>query len=160
LPALDQEPEFTADLVDAGSRPQGETLIGAAIASLGRRGSFTDRWKAIFDFHQQGAEWGLVALDQGVDGEPLLGAVEQALNGTTFEFAAAPAASPTTTAPGAGNTTTTSPPPGTPPPTTPPPTSPPPTTPPAGGPLPTTGIGIIDNAVAPVNDLIGGLLGG
>src|SRR5690606_7698895 len=78
LPGLDDEPEFSGDLID-GERPPGETLIGAAITDLGRRGSFVQRWSSVFTFRDQGALWGLVALDQDVSGTPLLGTVQEAI---------------------------------------------------------------------------------
>jgi len=170
LPALDEEPAFTPDLLEPPHSP-GDTLIGAAIASLGRRGTFAERWKATFAFKDAGAKWGLVALDQGVDRGPLMGTVEQALSATSFEFAAVggPSTSPSTaSAATSPNTTSPS---GSPTPsatsttdsstsstgtTAPPPTTPPP----VDAPVPPTGVPIIDDAVDPVEDLIGGIIGG
>lgn len=128
LPGLDDEPEFDADLIEL-QRPPGETLIGAAITDLGRRGRFVQRWDSVFGFRDEGAHWGLVALDQDVSGTPLLGAIEQAISSSplAFQDASAPepgSSSPTTSTP--STTTTTS----TPPSTTPPSTSPPSTAPP------------------------------
>jgi hypothetical protein len=147
LPALANEREFTAGLMGT-TRVPGETLVGAAIASLGSRGTFTQRWNAIFQFRAEGAAWGLVALDQGVSGGPLLSTVEQALNAssTAFQFnqaASTPGASTSTTSPGSGPTTSTT----APPPTT---TTTAPTTPPTTNPL--------SPVVDPVNNLLGGLL--
>ena len=161
FPALEDEPGFTADLLNP-DRSQGETFIGVAIASLGRKSGFADRWQAIFGFRDAGAAWGLVALDQGVDDDPLVGAVETALNATPFDFeiAAAPPASPGpstppgTTPPGTTPSTT----PGTAPPGTEPP--PPTTPPPPEETIPETGIPLIDDVVEPVEELIGGLLDG
>ena len=65
LPALAHEREFRPALLSS-SRPAGETLVGATLAELGRQGSFTDRWQRTFVFRDEGATWGLVALDQGV----------------------------------------------------------------------------------------------
>jgi hypothetical protein len=103
LPGLVDEVEFTVDLIDR-DRPPGETLVGAAIADLGRRGSFAERWASIFSFRDQGAEWGIVALDQGVDRGPLLGAVTDAVESEPL------AVGPTTTRPrrGGGGTSATS----------------------------------------------------
>ncbi|HZQ86616.1 MAG TPA: hypothetical protein VFA83_17350 [Acidimicrobiales bacterium] len=65
LPALAREHEFQPALL-LSSRPAGETLVGATLAELGRQGSFTDRWQRTFAFRDEGATWGLVALDQGI----------------------------------------------------------------------------------------------
>ena len=161
LPGLADEAEFNNALLAASPHSSGETFIGAAIASLSRRGSFADRWRAAFAFRDAGASWGFVALDQGVASEPLLSAVQSALNATPFQFARAAQASPTTTTapaptgggptttqPGGGPTTTTTPPP-------PPPTTPPPTTL-----VPPTNSPVIDGIVKDVDDVLDGLLGG
>ncbi|HEX9994922.1 MAG TPA: hypothetical protein VGB14_18495, partial [Acidimicrobiales bacterium] len=87
LPQLEDEPAFEADLLDEWRTP-GETLVGAAIAALGERGGFTERWGDVFGFRDEGAAWGLVALDQGVDSDPLRATIEQALNLSTAEFGA------------------------------------------------------------------------
>ncbi len=78
LPGLTDEVEFTIELLDR-DRPAGETLVGAAITDLGRRGTFAQRWGSVFAFRDEGAAWGLVALDQGVDRGPLLGSVTDAV---------------------------------------------------------------------------------
>ena len=57
----------------------GETLVGAAITLAGNQGTFADRWRNVFTFHQEGASWGLVALDQGVDRAAVLSAVDAAI---------------------------------------------------------------------------------
>jgi hypothetical protein len=151
LPALDDEPAFTAELLGTG-RPPGEILVGAAITSLGVRDTFATRWDKVFRFRDEGAAWGLVALDQGVSGSPLLGSVEQALGASPFEFAqqSGPRTTTPTTAPSTGpgpTTTTTSP-------TSPPTTEPPPPEPPPEEP------GVLDPVLQPVGDLLDGLLGG
>ena len=56
-----------------------EKLVGAAIATQARRGSFAARWRATFGFRNEGADWGLVALDQRVGRTPLLGEIDVAL---------------------------------------------------------------------------------
>jgi hypothetical protein len=158
LPALANEGDFTPALLAASPHDSGETFIGAAIASLSRRGTFVERWREAFAFRDAGANWGFVALDQGVASDPLLSAIQDALNATQFQFALAGQPPTATTAPpstGAGPTTTpttqsggTT--------TTTPPTTPPPTTtlvPPSGTPL-------VDGIVKNVNDLLGGLTGG
>jgi len=167
LPALSQQTEFTPELVTgARAADPGNTLIGAAIATLGRRGSFTQRWNDTFAFHDQGAGWGLVALDQGVASDPLLQTVRAALDQSPLQFAAA--TTPTTTVtripagggtvPSGGSTPTTNPTSPTAPPTTSPPpapTLPPITTPP----VPPTGSPLVDGLVNDVNELLNGLLG-
>lgn len=123
LPGLANEQAFDG-LFDA-NRPPGETLIGAAITTEGSRDSFTGRWTAVFAFHDDGAPWGLVALDQQVAREPLLAAVDAAIRRRPTQFAQAPRAGmPTPTVP----TTV--------PPTTPPTTAAPPTTAPVVNPRP------------------------
>lgn len=160
LPGLDKQPAFGADLIDL-TKPPGETLIGAAITELGRRGGFVDRWRSVFGFRDQGAEWGLVALDQGVSGTPLLGAIEQAVSFSPLGFAAPRGArSPADLGGGGGSTTTTAP--TTPPttsPTTPPPTTPPPTTPPTTVP-PNPLTPVLEPVLGPVLDTASGLVGG
>ena len=168
LPGLEDEPDFTAALLD-GQRAPGDTLVGAAITDLGRRGDFVDRWRSVFDFRDEGAAWGLVALDQAVSRTPLLGRVTEAIGASPLAFA------PTTTAPGGGpggpSTPTTSPtspdapgptaptsPSTAPPPTSAPPptTAPPPTLPPPEDPI----TPVLDPVVEPVTDLTGSLLDG
>jgi hypothetical protein len=174
MPALADESQFTPDLLSPDRTP-GETLVGAAITQLATEGTFVERWRTVFDFRDDGAEWGLVAADQQVEGEPLLAGLEAALNASPFEFTAAagdvtattgasgsagagPTAGTTPTAPGAA--------PGgggvggalpggggvPPPPTTLPPLPPPPTT------LPPPPEDPIGDLVEGVGDLIGGLL--
>ncbi len=88
LPRLADEPSF-AGLFDP-VRPPGESLVGAAIALEGIRGSFAERWAAIFVFRDEGAQWGLVALDQGVTRAPLLAAVDAAIGRGPQFFGAIP----------------------------------------------------------------------
>jgi hypothetical protein len=110
LPGLNDEPEFTVHLVDSG-RSAGETLVGAAIADLGDRGTFGERWQSVFAFRDAGAAWGLVALDQGVDRGPLLGAITQAVDSSPISIAGGGSggsggSSTSTTAAGATSPTT------------------------------------------------------
>ncbi|HMC51764.1 MAG TPA: hypothetical protein VKI64_03310, partial [Acidimicrobiales bacterium] len=69
LPALEREPGFDASSLDSQRLP-GETLIGAAVVVSSRRMSFAERWSATFAFRDQGADWGLVALDRQVENLP------------------------------------------------------------------------------------------
>lgn len=159
LPGLADEREFTQELLVSGgaTRPPGETLVGAAISELGRRGSFADRWEATFGFRDDGAAWGLVALDQAVNGSPLLGTVEEALAASPFDFAQPT----TTTSDGPGAPGTTAPPNGG---STPPTTSEPnsTTTTTTSGTTTTTTpqIGPIDDVTDPVEDLLDDLVNG
>lgn len=163
LPGLDEQPAFGAELIDV-TKPPGETLIGAAITELGRRGGFVDRWRAVFGFRDQGAEWGLVALDQGVSGTPLLGAIEQAVSFSPLTFAAPPGGRPVISGGGGGSGTTTTTVPTTPTttPTTTPPTTTPPTTPPTTvPPNPLTPVlePVLEQTSDSVSGLVDGLLG-
>lgn len=65
MPQLDSQPEFTSELINA-ARPPGEHLVGAAIALAGSEGTFRSRWDRAFAFRGEGAQWGLVAMDQRV----------------------------------------------------------------------------------------------
>jgi hypothetical protein len=146
LPALAEERELSEDLLDP-SRSPGETLVGAAIVVQGRRGTFRERWEAVFAFRAAGAAWGLVALDQGVSSAPVLDTIELAIDASGGTVASAPTTTsprprptvPTTTSPGAppttGTTTTT--------------TAPPPP-PPSGG--------LLDPVIDPTSQVLGDLL--
>lgn len=89
FPRLAAEPGFVASLVNP-SRAPGETLVGAAITLEGTQGTFAERWGAVFGFRDQGAPWGLVALDQRVARVPLLAAVEGAIRRSPTMFAVGP----------------------------------------------------------------------
>ncbi len=125
VPALAEEREFGSDLL--ADREAGETIVGAAIVVQGREGTFRERWDNVFTFREQGAAWGLVALDQGVSSAPLLDTVELAVSAPRPAPTASTTPRPTTTTeparptpvdPPAGPTTTTTPPPDPSPPTT------------------------------------------
>lgn len=171
LPGLEDEDEFGVDLIDTDRAP-GETLVGAAITELGRRGRFAERWQSVFGFRDEGAAWGLVALDQEVSGTPLLGTIEEAIGASPLTFVDAPVAlgptTPTTATPGSpgspgspSSPTTTAP--SSPTTTSPlsPPTTPAPTLP--EDPITPTLEPVLEPVVQPVtdlvNDLVGGLLG-
>lgn len=157
LPALESEPAF-ATLFDP-ARPAGETLVGAAIVLESRRGSFEDRWRGVFGFRGDGADWGFVAADQGVDRTAVLRLIDGAIGraptpvfaGGTVPTTAPP---PVVTVP-RGRATPTTLPPG-PVPTTTIPLSPPPTTP---GPL-NTGSPVLDDTVNSLLETIDSLLKG
>ena len=172
----------SAQRVDGGDRSPGEAAVGAAIAATATGGTLEERLAAVFDFRDEGARWGLVALERGAERGPLLEALDGALDeAAPVLFASAPIASggstgrtgtpsspppprpsppaspagpaPTTTAP---PPSTTEPPPSSPPPPTvppPAPTVPPVTLPP---PTPSSPLAPIDE----IDEIIGGLLGG
>ncbi|MFP5317404.1 MAG: hypothetical protein ACLGI2_03820 [Acidimicrobiia bacterium] len=77
LPQLAAQP-FDDSLFDPAMAP-GETLVGAAIALESDRGSFAQRWEDVFGFHQEGASWGLVVLNQGADRAAVLATVDAAI---------------------------------------------------------------------------------
>lgn len=87
LPDLEREPAFGEELV-VDQREPGDLLIGATIAVSGRLGSFADRWSNVFEFRDQGARWGLVALDQQVnDIQGVVASVDAAIGRQQFDFA-------------------------------------------------------------------------
>lgn len=162
LPALETEPVFDTAMLGPRRDP-GEALVGLAITVESTRGRFEERVRAVFDFHDEGAAWGLVALDQGVTRAPLLAGVDAAIGrGPTIlaEGGAPPTQEPATTlqprrAPGSttrGSTPSTI-------------VSPPPTGPATGKPLAdpgssNTGAPLVDNLVNSLVSLLSGLLGG
>jgi hypothetical protein len=79
-----------------------EALVGGAIAV---EAGGVDRWDAVFSFRGAGAKWGLVALDQRVTRDALLGRIDDAIRRAPLLFAAVGggtqevAGGPTTTAP-------------------------------------------------------------
>ena len=185
LPGLEDEDALDEALMKAAdpdrTRKPGDNVVGAAITDLGERGSFEDRWKAVFTFREEGAAWGIVALDQAVRGEPLIGSVEQAFNSSFDEIAQGPTVGPsggdepTSTDTGGSEEPVSSGDGGTdgstdggtdggggggapvPPTTT--PTLPPPLTPPPDSEPPAELDPIVDPVVDLADDLLGGLLG-
>lgn len=169
LPELAAEPGLPGLLSGEPERPAGDVLVGAALVSLTRGGSLVERWRAVFDFRDEGAAWGLVALDRGLRDAAVLAVLDSMLGvvSQTPELASpsAPATIPTTaattpTTTGEPSTPTTPPP----PPPAPPPTDPPPTDPtvPTVPPPPDEDVPdlpLIDDVVQTVDDLLGGLLG-
>lgn len=101
LPGLGQQPAFGAGIFDARRSP-GESLVGAAIALEGTRGTFEERWTGIFTFRDAGAQWGLVALDQGVTRTPLLAALDAAIGRGPRSFEPLPLPGPEGSAAGGG----------------------------------------------------------
>jgi len=164
-PRLAAEPAFTASLLNPIRSP-GETLVGAAITLEGTRGTFAERWSAVFAFRDQGAPWGLVVRDQGVERAAVIRVIDEAIGRRPAGFAAGPAGGAPSSGSGATTTvvrpratTTTIAPaggrPGATTPTTAPQTGP--TTTVVTGPL-NTGSPVIDNTVNSVVDTLTGLL--
>lgn len=154
LPDLEAEPDLDR-LLDP-DRDRGETLVGAAIALSTRTTGFAERWSATFAFRDEGAHWGLVALDQRAVSPRVADALYAALRvglSPSGPIALAPPAPPAR-APLPTTSETAEPPPSDPPPRRPePPSLPPPAAPePAGG--------ILAPVVDPVVDVVDGLLGG
>lgn len=93
FPRLAAEPAFTASLLNPIRSP-GETLVGAAITLEGTRGTFAERWASVFGFRDQGAPWGLVARDQGVDRAAIVRVIDEAISRGPTGFAAGPSSGP------------------------------------------------------------------
>lgn len=89
LPELADQPVVTRAALDE-SRSPGEHLIGLGIALLADEGSFADRWQAALGFRDEGADWGIVALDQGVTRGPLLDLLDRAVDRSPILFASLP----------------------------------------------------------------------
>ena len=79
LPGLVFEPGFGQALLDGQNRPVGETLVGAAIALVGEGGDFASRWQEVFELREEGAGWGIIALDQSAPRAALLAALDEAV---------------------------------------------------------------------------------
>lgn len=148
LPPLRSAAGFDDGLVDGG-RSIGETMVGASIA-LGGPGAVADRWRNAFTFRAQGADWGLVAVDQEAQRSAVFGVLDGVLDD------AAAAGGPSSRG-GATTTPTTAPPRGGP--SAPPPTTPPPTTPPSTPPPTTVVPEPLGGLVNDVLGSVGGLLG-
>lgn len=184
LPGLASQP-FDDSLAASAVRAPGETLVGAAITLEGAKGEFPDRWASVFGFHDDGAPWGLVALDQGVGRSPLLSAIDAAIarvpglggastaaasgggsaaaspgRPSTAGNSSTPAPAPATPAPAPATPGTPAATPGTPTPApgpSPAPATGTPTPTPALGPL-NTGIPLLDDTVRAVVEALTGLL--
>ena len=162
LPALENEPQFDDASIDPERSP-GETLVGLAITVQGTRQSFADRLRAVFAFHDEGAAWGLVAMDQGVSRAPLLAGVDEAIGrGPLSAAEEAPSATGTPSPPSVAAPTPVAPAgigeasPGAAP--APPGGTPAGPSPPAPPPL--TGVPAVDDTVNSLVDVVNGLLGG
>jgi len=154
VPGLRAQPAFTPSLLGRGHDP-GETVVGAAITVTGRRGAFVQRWDGVFGFRDEGAAWGLVALDQLADRNALLAQIEAALGlvGRQPEVNAPANATPVPTGPHTSTSPTTVPRRS----STTPATSPPATVP-GPVPKPSTGALSVDQTVDPLVNTVNGLL--
>lgn len=79
LPGLRGEPALASLLASGAPRHPGEALVGAAVALLAGD-DLPSAWREVFGFREQGATWGLVALDQRVNGAELLDLLGDALD--------------------------------------------------------------------------------
>jgi hypothetical protein len=166
LPALNSQPDFVAafytaqraqPVAGATAAKPGDYLIASAVALRATHGSLANRLNDELLFHAQGANWGFVALDQGVtDLSGVLNDVLGAIGRAALPITGAP---PTQIAigPPAGATTTTTRPPSRPvnPPVT---VTPRQTVPPAGGTTTTTSPLQIPPPPPAVPGILGGLL--
>lgn len=87
LPGLLHEPAFDQALLDGQDRPVGETLVGAAVALVGRAGDFATRWEEAFALRTEGAGWGVIAVDQDAPGTALESALDGAVARSPLLFA-------------------------------------------------------------------------
>jgi hypothetical protein len=92
LRPLAATPSFTDALLRAPTPqsapvPPGDALVAAAIA-LGGHGPFADRWRSVFTLRSEGAEWGVVVLDEHADPKAVLGLVGGALDNAALAPAA------------------------------------------------------------------------
>ncbi len=87
LPGLLHEPSFDQALLDGQERPVGETLVGAAVALVGREADFATRWQKVFALRTEGAGWGVVAFDQEAPPVALLSALDGAVDRSPLLFA-------------------------------------------------------------------------
>lgn len=62
----------------AGAPAPGDALVAASIALSGP-GTLDNRWHAVFDLRAQGAQWGIVVLDQRADPAKVLGLLDGAV---------------------------------------------------------------------------------
>ena len=169
--AFDGCPAALDGSLGEGRRP-GEVLVGTSLALQARRGTFADRCSRAFAFRDDGATWGLVALDLGVRSLPsirreLVAAIGRLPGQATIALGSSPPATvdpgpPIVASPGATPAAQPAPAPAGPPSGAPAPE-------PVPGPVPdpvepllpiTPPPGEDDGLLTPVGDLVEGLLGG
>lgn len=83
LPGLG-DVSLTAEML--GGRSAGENLIGLVLVALDEAG-FEDAYESIFGLREQGARWGLVAIDRGLESPAVVGTVEAAIDRAPVEVA-------------------------------------------------------------------------
>lgn len=167
LPGLLLEPGFSQSSLDGQERPVGEILVGAAIALVGEGGDFASRWEEVFELREEGAGWGIIALDQSAPRAALLAALDEAVARSPLLFGA-PSPGPVfqPVRPPVRVPADPSPPPAPRrpqrPPTRPAPAPPPSPAPPPPGPAPNSPDhdGVLDPVVDPLADLLDGVLDG
>jgi hypothetical protein len=93
LAGLLYEPGFDQSLLDEQERQVGETLVGAAIALVGDGGDFAARWHQVFELREEGASWGIIALDQTASRAALQRVLDEAVARSPLLFAP-PSAAP------------------------------------------------------------------
>ena len=101
VPPLRTVHGFDDSFVDS-TRSVGETVVGASIALAGN-GDFAKRWSKAFSFRSEGADWGLVALDEQARRGAVVSVLDSVLNGVTATFVSTGATVPRTS----GTTSTT-----------------------------------------------------
>jgi len=85
LPGLAVTPTFTQALLttplpgDNGPPAPGDALVAASIA-LGGHGAFIGRWDTAFALREQGAQWGIVVLDEDANPATVISLVGQAVD--------------------------------------------------------------------------------
>ena len=114
VPGLRGRAAFGSALLEGRRASVGEMVVGASIV-LGAPGPFARRWTDAFQFREEGADWGLVALDQRARRGAVLGVLDGILDAVAASlpaFGASPVAtggvaggpaSPRPTSPGGGD---------------------------------------------------------
>ena len=167
LPGLLFEPDFDQALLEGQERPVGETLVGAAIALVGEGGDFAGRWQEVFELREEGAGWGIIALDQSASRAALLAALDEAVARSpllfgppspdpVFQPVRPPVRVPAAPLPPLAPSPRPQPPPTRPA----PPPPPPPPSPPVLVPSAPDHDGLLDPVVDPLADLLDGVLDG
>ena len=95
-------PQDAEAVLEGTGRAPGETLVGTAIALLGRDGDFTGRSRAVFALREAGADWGLIALERGVERVPLLDVIDAAIRRSPTRFGSSGGVTPAGAAGGGG----------------------------------------------------------
>ncbi|MBA3282456.1 MAG: hypothetical protein H0U29_09525, partial [Acidimicrobiia bacterium] len=59
-----------------------DAVLGLVVVGSGDKGTFADRWRNGFRFHDAGARWGLVAMDVAADPDAIIDVLLAAVDGT------------------------------------------------------------------------------